>query len=66
MVMSYLGSNLESLMRRNRGKFSMQTVLMIAEQLLMRIEVLHSHKLIHRDIKPENFVVGGQSKGDTV
>ena len=31
---------------------------MLAEELLLRLEYLHSKNFIHRDVKPDNFVVG--------
>jgi len=39
-----------------------KSVCLIANQVLMRIEYLHSRSIIHRDIKPENFVFGIKQK----
>eukprot|EP01017_Pseudomicrothorax_dubius_P043330 TRINITY_DN7195_c0_g1_i1.p1 TRINITY_DN7195_c0_g1~~TRINITY_DN7195_c0_g1_i1.p1 ORF type:complete len:566 (-),score=100.28 TRINITY_DN7195_c0_g1_i1:35-1732(-) len=58
LVMSYLGYDLEKLFKTCNYRFSLKTVLMIADQMLTRIEHLHSRGYLHRDIKPENFVMG--------
>jgi len=58
LVMPLLGSSLENMIERCDGKFNGKTTLMIASQLLRRLETLHSLGIVHRDIKPENFMLG--------
>ena len=58
MAVTLLGPNLEKLARTCGSRLSMKTVLMLADQVLTRVENLHNQGYIHRDIKPENFVMG--------
>lgn len=56
--MDTLGCSLEELFRKCGRKFSLKTVLMLADQMIQRIEYIHSRLYLHRDIKPDNFLMG--------
>ncbi len=66
MAMDYMGLNLNELLKLCGGKFSLKTVLMIADQMLQHIEFIHSKGLLHRDIKPNNFVLGRGEKSKKI
>ena len=58
MVIDLLGKNVSTLFEECKRCFSLKTVLMIADQMITRLEYLHKKSIIHRDIKPENMAIG--------
>ena len=66
MVMDLLGKSIEDLFTSCQRKFSLKTVLMLADQMIARLEYMHAKGLIHRDIKPDNFTVGLNNKSNEI
>jgi casein kinase 1 len=58
LVMDLLGPSLEELFTNCDRKFSVETVLQCADQMIALLELCHSKGILHRDIKPHNFLMG--------
>ncbi|KAJ3077214.1 serine/threonine protein kinase [Podochytrium sp. JEL0797] len=66
MVIDLLGPSLEDLFNFCGRKFSVKTVLLLANQMITRIEYMHHRNFLHRDIKPDNFLMGLGRTANTV
>ena len=62
LVMDLLGPSLEDVFNLCGRKMNLKSTLMIAIQMLERIEFVHRKQFLHRDVKPDNFLMGVGSK----
>ncbi|CAN8237395.1 unnamed protein product [Cochlearia groenlandica] len=62
LAMDLLGPSLENQFNCCNRRFTLKTVLMLADQMMNRIEFIHSRSFLHRDIKPDNFLVGSNNR----
>jgi len=65
-VFDLMGESLSDLFYRCGRRFSLKTVLMLAQQLVSRLESVHEAGIVHRDVKPGNFVMGRGDEANTV
>lgn len=66
MISDLLGPSLQDLFVFCDRKFSLKTVLLLADQMIRRIKQLHNKSFLHLDIKPANFLMGTGRLGNLV
>eukprot|EP01029_Cantina_marsupialis_P019958 TRINITY_DN464_c0_g1_i3.p1 TRINITY_DN464_c0_g1~~TRINITY_DN464_c0_g1_i3.p1 ORF type:complete len:788 (-),score=192.50 TRINITY_DN464_c0_g1_i3:2137-4500(-) len=66
MAMELLGPSLEEIFTYLDFKFNLRTVIMLADQMISRLQTLHAKSFIHRDLKPANFAIGRGNHMDDV
>jgi len=66
MAIDRLGPSLEDLFVRCHFRFTVRTVLLLAHQLVCRLQYIHSRNFLHRDLKPNNIVIGVGKHAHTV
>lgn len=66
LAQEFLGPSLHDLLTYCGGRFSLKSVLLIADQALARLEYMHNRKIVHRDLKPEHFLLGLGKQGSTL
>ncbi|KAF3670258.1 Casein kinase I isoform epsilon [Capsicum annuum] len=58
MIIDLLGPSLEDLFYYCNRRFTLKTTLMLADQMIGRVECMHSRGFLHRVMMPENFLMG--------
>jgi casein kinase 1 len=66
LVSDALGPSLQDLLDSCENRLSLKTVLMLADQMISRLELLHACNYLHRDVKPESFRIGRGEKANVV
>ncbi|KAI9899449.1 hypothetical protein N3K66_005910 [Trichothecium roseum] len=66
MVQELLGPALDDLLAYCGGRFSLKTVLLLADQAIRRVQHVHSRNILHCDMKPENLLMGLGANGNTL
>lgn len=61
MITDSWGSNLNEVFEASGHSFSMQTLLLLADQLLARLQFIHCRDIAHGNLGPKSFALGSPS-----
>ena len=62
LIIDLLDRSLEDFFDYCGRYFTLLTTLMLVDQMLSRIEFIHSKNYVYRDVKPDNFLMGKRDK----
>jgi serine/threonine protein kinase len=66
LVMEQLDhEDLEDKFQKLNRSFSMKTLLMLADQMIENIEIIHDKGVLHNDLKPDNMSMGMDAKNSS-
>ena len=66
LVMEQLDQeDLEDKFQKLNRHFSMKTLLMLADQMIENIEIIHEKGVLHNDLKPDNMSMGMDAKNSS-
>ena len=66
LVMELLGPSLQELYRYCERRLSLKAVLLLAEQMISRLELCHNYDYVHRAVKPGHFLIGRNTSAHLV
>jgi len=66
IAMQLLGPNINEKFNECHKKFSLQTIVTLGRQMLMRVKSIHNKGYVHRDLKPHQFLLGPRSDRNTI
>ena len=57
--------DLEQKFQKSKRNFSMKTLIMIADQMIENLEIIHEKGILHNDLKPNNMSMGIDAKNSS-
>ena len=65
LVMEKLGQDLEDKFQQSNRDFSLNKLIMLADQMIEIIEIIHKKGILHNDLKPNNMSMGIDAKNSS-
>lgn len=66
VALTMLGPSLQELFGVCKRRLSLKTILLIANQVIPCLELVHKRSLFHGDVRPENFRIGTGKCGNLI